>query len=145
MQSFWILISALLATLSYALMKLTPQYAFHELFFMRAVFLVIVVFALLLVRRVSLKTTHPFCHRCAQLQHCCDATHSFEHCANACLHISTFCGCYACVGKPLEENACQLGDGRNAAVGLWRCGFDASPIFCRYGLLLSNVRASRGL
>ena len=60
MQSFWILISALLATLSYALMKLTPQYAFHELFFMRAVFLVIVVFALLLVRRVSLKTTHPF-------------------------------------------------------------------------------------
>lgn len=60
MQSFWILISALLATLSYALMKLTPQYAFHELFFMRAVFLAIVVFALLLVRRVSLKTTHPF-------------------------------------------------------------------------------------
>ncbi len=59
MQSFWILISALLATLSYALMKLTPQYAFHELFFMRAVFLAIVVFALLLVRRVSLKTTHP--------------------------------------------------------------------------------------
>lgn len=63
MQAFWILVATLLTTLTYVFMKMTPPgYAFYEIFFVRAVFMLLVVLGFLWVRRVPLKTAHSGLH-----------------------------------------------------------------------------------
>ena len=60
MQSFWLLLSTFLTTLTYALVKLAPEgTAFYDIFLVRSAFMALVILVIAAVSKTSLKTRHP--------------------------------------------------------------------------------------
>ena len=60
MQSFWLLLSTFLTTLTYALVKLAPVgTAFYDIFLVRSAFMALVILVIAAVSKTSLKTRHP--------------------------------------------------------------------------------------
>jgi S-adenosylmethionine uptake transporter len=59
-QSFWLLLSTFLTTLTYALVKLAPVgTAFYDIFLVRSAFMALVILVIAAVSKTSLKTRHP--------------------------------------------------------------------------------------
>ena len=57
MQSFWLLLSTFLTTLTYALVKLAPEgTAFYDIFLVRSAFMALVILVIAAVSKTSLKT-----------------------------------------------------------------------------------------